>query len=459
MRAGFAPPPPRRSASLRMTLGLAALLIAVAGLAMALQYRMTARSLEAEQRALLAADLAAFEALYEQRRIPALRAAIAYRVEGGAGAARYLLLDRGGNVLAGNLAVWPEGISPQLVDAPFQVAGQAVNLPDGRYLVSAVELPGGFALMVARSSDGRLEALAGLRALILWVLMGLSVVSLLLARLVAARVLGRISAVNTVAEQVATGDLTARVAVQAGGDEFATLEAHVNHMLDRILHLNQATHRLSDSIAHELRTPLNRVQQQLAALPADTGEAQEALRQAVRVFEALLDISAAEAATGERPGLLPLDLSALAAEVFDLYAALGEDEGLSMQVEITPALQILGERSLMAQLLSNLLENAIKYCHTGDSVTLRLWAAEDQVVLRISDTGPGLPKDLQGRLFDRFSRGERDQSISGHGLGLALVQAIAARHGAKLSLPDSGDGQNVEQNKGFAIQLSCPKLP
>ncbi|MGB4907886.1 MAG: sensor histidine kinase, partial [Tabrizicola sp.] len=74
----------------------------------------------------------------------------------------------------------------------------------------------------------------------------------------------------------------------------------------------------------------------------------------------------------------------------------------------------------------------------------------DRALMRVSDTGPGLPDDLKAEAFDRFTRAERDRGIKGHGLGLALVRAIAARHGARLTLPPTP--------KGFALEIRWPRL-
>jgi hypothetical protein len=115
------------------------------------------------------------------------------------------------------------------------------------------------------------------------------------------------------------------------------------------------------------------------------------MRQAIRMFDSLLDISRAEADQGIGGGLVPVDLSAVAAEVWELYEPLAEDKGLIPRAEIAPGLRVLGDRNLIAQGLANLLDNAIKYCAPGDSLTLTLFAA-DRHVLRVADTGPGLPE-------------------------------------------------------------------
>ncbi|MBL9054707.1 MAG: HAMP domain-containing histidine kinase, partial [Rhodobacteraceae bacterium] len=271
--------------------------------------------------------------------------------------------------------------------------------------------------------------------------------------LAARSVMRRIGRLNDLADRVAGGELSARLPGPRSHDEFGLLETHVHGMLDRIENLNRATHRLSDTIAHELRTPLNRLMQKLGRI-----EGQEAtvdalrgeIRQSIRVFDSLLDISRAEADQGSGGGLVPVDLSEVAQEVWELYEPMAEDKGLQVRADVAPGLRVLGDRNLIAQMLSNLIDNAIKYCGPGDSLSLTLTEGADRHLMQVADTGPGLPEDLRAEAFDRFTRAERDRGIKGHGLGLALVRAIAARHGAKLEMPAA--------EKGFVLDIGWPKL-
>ena len=161
-------------------------------------------------------------------------------------------------------------------------------------------------------------------------------------------VMTRITRLNSLADKVATGDLTARLPGPRSPAEFGLLETHVHAMLDRIENLNRATHRLSDTIAHELRTPLNRMTQKLTQIegqPTLAADLKAEMRNAIRVFDSLLDISRAEADQGSGGGLLPVDLSAVAAEVWDLYEPLAEDKGLRCTLQTEANLHVLGDRN------------------------------------------------------------------------------------------------------------------
>ncbi len=447
--------PFRARATLRLAAGLAAAVAVLALGAMLLQYRLVEDRMTAAQEALLAADLDGLAALYDQRRIIALREAIDYRAAAGAGSGELIvLLDRDGAVLAGTRADWPAGLRPE--GEGFGAEGARETVLDGdRWLVVARELPGGFPLLVGRSLAPVDATLAALRRGMLGLMAALALAGAGVGWLAARQVMGRIGRLNALADRVAAGDLDARLPGPRGPDEFGLLETHVHAMLDRIGNLNRATHRLSDTIAHEMRTPLNRMLARLGRIEGQEAAVEEVraeMRQAIRVFDSLLDISRAEADQGQGGGLVPVDLSATAAQVWELYEALAEDKGLTARAEVTPGLMVLGDRNLIAQMVANLLDNAIKYCSPGDSLNLTV-APGERHLLRVADTGPGLPEDLQGEAFERFTRAERDRArgIKGHGLGLALVRAIALRHGARLSLPKVG--------RGLTVEVAWPRAP
>lgn len=446
------PKPFAAKATLRLAAAMAMAVALLSLAAMALQYRLVETRLMQAQQTLLTADLDGLAALYDQRRIIALRQAIDYRATAATGDEMLLLMDRNGTALAGTRQDWPNTLAPA---GDALTSENAVTFTEGetRWLAVARELPGGFPLLVARSLQPVDDTLAALRRGMLGLLAALLVAGALVGWLAARSVMTRINRINTLADKVAEGQLDARLPGPRTPDEFGLLETHVHAMLDRIENLNRATHRLSDTIAHELRTPLNRMLQKLGKIegqPDLTADLKAEMRQAIRMFDSLLDISRAEADQGSGGGLVPVDLSAVAAEVWDLYDPLLEDKGLQAKAAITPDLQILGDRNLIAQVLSNLLDNAIKYCAPGDHLTLTLTPETDRILMRVADTGPGLPDALKPEAFDRFTRAERDRATPGHGLGLALVRAIAARHGARLTLPPT--------DKGFALEIRWPRL-
>ncbi len=440
-----------RSASLRVTVAVSALILGVALAVAALQYRTTANELQRQIEATLQADLDGFAALYAQRRVIALREAMEYRAQTDAEILT-LLLDRSGDWRAGTLRAWPAEV-PALGEGFTLAAAQRMEVNGAAYFGVARVLPGGFAFLVARPLAPMEAVLARLRRGIALMAAGLVVVAGAAGWLVARGLLRRIDRLNALADRVAGGDLAARIGGLRRADELGRLEVHMEAMLDRIGMLMAATRRLSNGIAHELRTPLTRLQTKLAAVdapPAQIEALRADLKGAVRVFDSLLDIASAEAGTDRATTLDPVDLEAICGDIAELYAPLAEEEGLVLHTVIAPGAHILGDRNLVAQLVTNLLDNALKYTRRGDSVTLAVRDGGAKWELEVRDTGPGVPADLRPVLFEHFTRAPRDSHIRGHGLGLALVRAIATRHGAQ--------AQVIEAENGFALRVGFPKL-
>jgi hypothetical protein len=198
-------------------------------------------------------------------------------------------------------------------------------------------------------------------------------------------------------------------------------------------------------VAHDLRTPLNRLrnrlEESLARLQAEGAQAGEIERaiaetdQLIGTFNALLLIAETDAGT-TRAAMAPLDLGAVAADVVELYEPLAEEKGVSLQLMPPPPVGIEGNRSLIAQALANLVDNAIKYTPVGGLVRIRV-ANDDGVDLSVSDSGPGIPAADRPRVTEPFVRLEASRHSPGTGLGLSLVAAVAHFHQAELLLEDN----------------------
>lgn len=262
--------------------------------------------------------------------------------------------------------------------------------------------------------------------------------------------LARVDAINAACDQVRAGDLSTRAPGAEIDDEFGALARHVNAMLERIDELMIGLRDLSNRVAHDLRTPMARLKTDLerAAHAETLEEAHERAALAVvetdeilLTFEALLDIVEAEA--GSDAGFLPVDLGEAVQAAVDLYSAVAEDRGLALRLEREPG-PILAERLLLVRLAANLIDNAIKFSPAGGEVVVSVRRRASEVVLIVADQGPGVPAEDRQAVLRRFVRGVAAQSIAGHGLGLALVTAVAKRHGARISLEDNGPGLIVQ---------------
>jgi signal transduction histidine kinase len=442
----------RRSAFLRLTIGLGLAFFIATTAILVVVYFLVSEHLETRMRTLVAADLTGLADLYAQRRLPALREAIAARVERDeVSDAAYLLLDKAGAPLAGNLPAWPSDLAPDGAWTRFKATPKGSGTEE--FTGAAATLPGGFQLAVGHSTAENVSILSRLLA----ILGAAAVLTLLIggagAALLSRWLVRRIVAVNKVAAEVRDGDLGARVPGADRPDEFGELAANFNAMLERIGRLVSGMREVSDRIAHELRTPLTRLRGQvtrLEAAPTGSPEASHALDSmkeeigtTVAIFDALLDIATTEAEAGDTSNLKTVDLADTVANVIDLYDAVAEDRGIAIETGIAGPAVMLGDRGLLIRMLANVVDNAIKFSAEGGRVRIALTSEGPNHLLSVSDSGPGLSDDIRDRAFDRFARGAATATVPGHGLGLSVVRAIALRHGIKVSLEDAAPGLRV----------------
>jgi signal transduction histidine kinase len=130
--------------------------------------------------------------------------------------------------------------------------------------------------------------------------------------------------------------------------------------------------------------------------------------------------------------------------VFDFYEPLAESKGVDMVIDAVPPLPVRGDQDLMREAVSNLVDNAIKFTPAGGRVRIEARMAGGRPFLRVSDTGPGVPRQERERIFDRFYRGERSGKSPGHGLGLSIAESIANLHGFTLTVEDNNPGARFE---------------
>jgi signal transduction histidine kinase len=406
-------------------------------------------ALEHQARDRVEIEAASLIAEYQRQGLSGLRSAIGER-SSGTRRLKYAIVDAQGR------AVFGDGYLAEI--AGTTMAGvQAVPRTNGEnatdiILVATRTLNGGLRLVVADNlesiEDIENVILSGfLVALALAVVLGLGA-GVLLSK----SMLRRIDNVTRTAEAIIGGDLSQRIALVGSGDDFDRLSAALNRMLDRISNLLEHLRQVSNDIAHDLRTPLSRLRQHLEgtkARAASTCDYERGIDQAIKeadalleTFSALLRIAQIEAGV-RRSSFRKVDLSEVMRTVADAYDPDVQDSGRSLTTEVSNALTIGGDRDLLVQLVSNLIENALRHTPGGTSILMRLSPARASVIAEISDNGPGIPKAERNRVFRRFYRLEGSRTTAGNGLGLSLVAAIADLHSAKIELSDNAPGLKV----------------
>src|SRR5690606_38162208 len=215
--------------------------------------------------------------------------------------------------------------------------------------------------------------------------------------LISLSVTRRIDAINRTSREIMTGRLQERMPVRGVNDEFDQLAENLNAMLDRMDILIDGVRSVADNIAHDLRTPLTRLRAKLEALSAraDVGEdlrqelaaAQGEADHLLATFRALLRIARIESGSHEG-AWSEVDLGALAEDAWDLYQALGDEQGVHLVCHPAPV-RIRGDRDLLFQAVANLVDNGIKYSPPGSTVELTVTGDGDRAEVTVSDHGRG----------------------------------------------------------------------
>ena len=387
------------------------------------------------------------------------------------GADIYLLATFAGDPIVGNVASLPSGAfdQPALVETSYQRTGDAKARHHA--LVRVFILPGNYRLLVGHD----VEELEGLRRILRRALASslgwLVLIGTIGGLFVARRVLMRVDAMSASAAAIMGGHLSGRLPIAGSGDELDRLASNLNAMLPRSETLLKGMKEVSDNIAHDLRTPLTRLrnnadealrekdpERKEGALEKIIGDADEL----IRIFDALLTIARAESGSG--PKMEDFDVAQVARDVSELYEVVAEERDVAFSSDIDPALVVRGNRELIAQALSNLLDNGLKYGvppAAGATASLRLVARRrgTRAYIAIEDRGPGVPVADRGRVLERFVRLEASRTMPGSGLGLSLVAAIVRLHNGSVLLEDNAPGLRVVIDLPLAAGLPQVAAP
>lgn len=271
-----------------------------------------------------------------------------------------------------------------------------------------------------------------------------TVCGLLVARYVAKRV----ADVVDVARRIGEGNLSQRISVGATRDPFEGLGRQINAMLDRIQALMSELRMLTDSLAHDLRSPIGRLRAaaERAIAASDDQQRDQMLGSVIqqsdslmRILTNVLEIGRTES-FASRSQFAPFDAAELCAELAEMYEPVAEEAGVELKLQVASVATINGHRQLLAQAISNLIENALKYAAAGGLISLRASSTRDRLTIEVADRGPGIPHDQHSAAFKRFGRLDESRSAVGAGLGLTLAQSIAHLHGGELVLSDASPG-------------------
>ncbi len=434
-------PPVTRAFGLRIAAWYATLFVIGAIAIVVLTYWLTAASLEARDRQIIRGKLGEYSVVYERGGIDALTETVQAEQRTAPERLFVRVLDRGTeSIVLSNPGPWD----------PSTLELASARLADGTLV------------QVGKSTEEREDLLARFRAVLGLVTLSIVVIALGGGLLATKSALAPIRALNdAVTRIIRTGRTDARVPRAGTGDALDELIALFNAMLDKIEGLVAAMRGALDNVSHDLRTPLTRLrgtaEMALASEP-DLHRYREALADCVEesdhvlvMLNTLMDISEAES------GAMPLQrepvvLDDVVARAVDLYHDAAEAKGIALvrvDADRPARLVVMGDRTRLEQVAANLIDNAVKYTPPGGRVEIGVAREDRRAVLRIRDTGRGIPADELPRIWDRLFRGDVSRTERGLGLGLSLVKAIVEAHGGSVGVDSS-------PNHGSTFTVSLP---
>lgn len=366
------------------------------------------------------------------------------------GDAIYLLTDADLRKIIGNLDEWPQLTAAGDTMVTFENTdskGEKITARAQIFLPSS-----NLRLLVGRNVRALNQLSQLFERTLFWALGVTLALAFVGGLFMSGNVLRRVNEINSTSRQIMQGDLSQRVTSRGTGDEFDELALNLNNMLDQIESLMSSIQHISDNIAHDLRTPLTRLRNRLEDLRRDSDDQDAQLEidaclddadALLATFNSLLRIARIESGTYET-SLHPVDLCKSARDAYELYKAVADEKSIILSCDAPGSIEVSGDRNLIFQALTNLLDNAIKYTPPEGSVSLTVAKQSGKVILSVSDSGPGIPADMREKVLQRFFRLDKARSEPGAGLGLSLVQAIALRHKADLALEDNNPGLRID---------------
>lgn len=436
------------TAALRGALWITVIALIATGTALTVQYVQTIRLLDARAQAAVDDETAGLIERYRAEGPLAVVQAVSRAV----GRPRvtdfiYLMADANGDPIAGNLARWPDAIDRtgyRTFDT--QITTARGNVIDRQVAARTVLLGGDYRLLVGSLSDDRRVLHDRYVAALAWSLVATGAIGLLFGFWYSRRGLAFLTAASAAGDRFQAGHLDERLPVTGRGDEYDRLAVTLNTSFTEIERLVDSLRTATDALAHDLKTPLTRIRARidLAALSDDPRSValdnRSDLDALLRTIDDTLRLARAETTLASE--FAPVDFAAIVREAGELFEPVADDSGVALTIETVPAVT-RGVRSLLGQLVTNLLDNAIKYTPSGGRVTVTLERDRTGLSLTVADTGPGIAADQRDHALARFVRLDPSRHAEGSGLGLSIAVAAARVHGGTLTLGDNAPGLTV----------------
>ncbi len=326
------------------------------------------------------------------------------------------------------------------------------------WMVVSIQLKPGIILQVGKRSTQGYELLTNFRAVFLKFAIPILIFCAVIGGFLTYNAIKPIRRIiKAVRKIIETGQLNERVSERKERGELDELVNLFNRMLDRNESLIGAMKDSLDNVAHDLKTPMTRLRgiaEHALQNPDDQQACIEALsdcleesERVVSMLNTLMDVSEAEAGT-MKLNLETVSLPNIVKSIKDLYEIVAEENQIRIVLDIPEKLSIKADPIRIQQVVSNLLDNALKYSQAGTTVTIGLSEENKSAIVTVSDQGTGISPEEIDRIWDRLYRGDQSRSKKGVGLGLSFVKAIVIAHGGSVQVKST-----IREGADFKIFL------
>lgn len=377
-----------------------------------------------------------------------------------------LLSTKGEIIASSDISSLNMDLSPTVTNALKRETDnvfKTLPLPDSKYTARILSCPIGNdrILQIGTSQEG-LQRIIAKRWREFGIVMTLLIVfSTFIGWFVAKCALVGVNEITRTAIQISEGDFSSRVPIKGRGEEITRLATTFNDMVERIEALIKGMKEITDNMAHDLRSPITRIRGAAEMTITSAGDKQnydlmagnivEECDRLLEMINTMMDISEAEAGLSKLK-ISQIDISQITEETCELFRPVAEDKNIQIIKKLAQNTVTYADKQKLQRVVSNLMDNALKYTPTKGRVTVTVDGDEDQVMVSINDDGIGISRDDLPNIFKRFYRCDQSRSLPGNGLGLSWVRAIIQAHGGHISATST-----INERSTFTVTL--PKTP
>ena len=376
-----------------------------------------------------------------------------------------LLFITGQLFSSSNMSYWRDiGVNKEAIKRLLNKSGpifDTITIPNRKHKVRilyAVIGPG-MIVQLGRSMDNYTRIIEAFQKIFVITMAVLFILAAVVGWFMAKRALAGVETVTQTARRISDRSLDERVPVKTQVNEIDQLAITFNQMLDRIQKLVTEIKEMNDSIAHDLKSPITRIRG-IAEVSMTTestlqdyenmaGSTIEECDRLLDMINTMLIISKTEAGVGQFEKK-ELDITKLVQDACELFLPMAENQDLSLVCDAADPLLINGDVRMIQRMISNLLDNAVKYTPEGGNIHVTAHSVNRQSIqISIKDTGMGIsPTDLP-HIYERFYRCDPSRSLPGTGLGLSFAKAISRAHGGEITVAS-------EVNRGTTFTIVLP---